>query len=179
LFSLGLKRKVMKWRSILSAILTGGIIGGTLDLLFAFSFAGYNGAAPTRVLQTIASGLLGDAAFSRGNSAAALGFICHFGLSFIWAALFAGAAVRFTGLVRRPVLAGIAFGIVVFFCMRLVVLPLSAYPRPVTFRPMATTLDLLSHMLLFGTPIAIAVSRAMRARGPKNSFKPNPLRGST
>jgi hypothetical protein len=59
-------------------------------------------------------------------------------------------------LLSRRVLAGIAFGVVAFLVMRLVVLPLSAYPRPVTFKPLATTLDLLSHTLLFGVPIAFA-----------------------
>jgi hypothetical protein len=41
-----------------------------------------------------------------------------------------------------------------------VVLPLSAFPYPVTFKPLATALDLLSHMLLFGAPIAWAIQRA-------------------
>ena len=49
-------------------------------------------------------------------------------------------------------MAGIVFGIFVFFSMRLVVLPLSAFPYPVTFKPLATTLDLLSHAVLFGVP---------------------------
>jgi hypothetical protein len=87
-------------------------------------------------------------------------------------------ASRLPALARRPILAGPAFGIAVFLSMRLVVLPLSAYPHPVTFKPLATALDLLSHMLLFGTPIALVVSRAILGRGSNNSFKPKPLRGS-
>jgi hypothetical protein len=154
----------MRRRSILSAILAGAVIGGALDLLFAVSFAGYNGVSPIRVLQTIASGVLGDAAFRGDGPAAALGLACHFGISLAWATLFAALAARIPGLARRPVPAGIAFGAVVFLCMRLIVLPLSAYPRPVTFAPLATTLDVLSHMLLFGTPIAVVVSRALRTR---------------
>ncbi|NCT67831.1 MAG: hypothetical protein GXC76_09315 [Rhodanobacteraceae bacterium] len=147
-----------------SAILAGGAVGGALDLVFAFSFAGYNGVPPGRLLQIIASGLLGNAAFAGGVPTMALGFGCHFGLSLLWAALFAAAAWRVPGLARRPLLAGAVFGVVVFLAMRLVVLPLSAYPRPVSFAPLATTLDLLSHMLLFGGPIALAVARALRNR---------------
>ena len=45
--------------------------------------------------------------------------------------------------------------------MRLVALPLSAFPYPVTFKPLATSLDLISHALLFGVPIAWAVRRAL------------------
>ena len=61
-----------------------------------------------------------------------------------------------------------AFGVVVFGVMRLIVLPLSAFPYPVTFKPLATVLDLLSHMLLFGIPIALAIRGAVhRTATPK------------
>jgi uncharacterized membrane protein YagU involved in acid resistance len=168
----------MGQRSIAKAVLSGGLIGGASDLLFAVYFAGYNGAAPSRVFQAIASGLLGDAAFSGGADVQALGVACHFGISLLWAAVFAVVASRLPVLTRRPILAGLAFGVVVFLSMRLVVLPLSAYPHPVTFKPLATALDLLSHMFLFGMPIALVVSRAILGRGSNNSLKPKPLRGS-
>ena len=155
----------MGQRSLSGAILAGGAIGGALDLLFAVTFAGYNGASPTRVFQVIASGLLGNAAFTSGTFVPVLGVACHFALSWIWAAVFAAVAWRFRALASRPLLAGMLFGIVVFLCMRLAVLPLSAYPRPVTFPPLASVLDLLSHMFLFGVPIAVIVSRQIRSRG--------------
>lgn len=154
----------MLQRPILKAILIGGLLGGALDLLFAVSFAGYNGAASTRVFQAVASGILGNAAFAGGIGVSAFGIACHFGLSVLWAALFAAVAWQLPALARRPVLAGIGFGLIVFVCMRLIVLPLSAYPHPITFKPLATVLDVLSHMLLFGAPIAVAVSRVIRAR---------------
>ena len=167
----------MGQRSIAKSVVAGGLLGGALDLLFAVSFAAYNGAAPSRVFQAIASGLLGDAASSGGVCVDVLGIACHFGMSILWAGLFALIAWRQPALARRPILAGLVFGIVVFLTMRLVVLPLSAYPHPVTFKPLATVLDLLSHMFLFGTPIALVVSRAILAQGSNNSFKPNTLRG--
>jgi len=154
----------MVQRSIVRAVVIGGLIGGALDLAFAVSFAGYNGAAPGRVFQAVASGLLGNAAFSGGAGVQALGIASHFVLSLIWAALFAAVASHVPALMRRPLLAGMVFGVIVFLCMRLIVLPLSAYPRPVTFPPLATSLDLLSHMFLFGGPIAFAVNRALVAR---------------
>jgi uncharacterized membrane protein YagU involved in acid resistance len=168
----------MGQRSIAKAVVVGGLIGGALDLLFAVSFAAYNGAAPSRVFQAIASGLLGNAALSGDAGVQVLGVTCHFAISLLWATLFAVIASRLPAVIRRPVLAGAAFGVVVFLSMRLVVLPLSAYPHPVTFKPLATVLDLLSHMFLFGTPIALVVSRAILGRGSNNSFKPKPLRGS-
>jgi uncharacterized membrane protein YagU involved in acid resistance len=65
-------------------------------------------------------------------------------------------------MAARPLLAGVLFGVLVFFAMRLVVLPLSAFPHPVSFKPLAAGLDLLSHMFLFGLPIALAAAKAMR-----------------
>jgi len=168
----------MRQRSIPEAVVAGGLLGGALDLLFAVSFAAYNGVAPTRVFQAIASGILGNAAFVGGNGVSAFGIGCHFGLSVLWAALFAAIAWRIPVLARRSLLVGIGFGLVVFFCMRLVVLPLSAYPNPITFKPLATVMDLLSHIFLFALPIAVVVGGAIRARRPGNSFKPKQLRGS-
>lgn len=53
--------------SSLWAVLTGGFVAGLLDIIFAISFAGYSGVPPVRLLQTVASGLFGDAAFARSN----------------------------------------------------------------------------------------------------------------
>jgi len=79
--------------SYFSAVLLGGAIGGALDILFAISFAAYNGFAPVRLLQTVASGLLGVSAFAGGVPVAVLGLVLHFGLSFLWATVFSGLAL--------------------------------------------------------------------------------------
>jgi len=148
------------------AVLVGGSIGGALDIMFAISFAGYNGVAPTRLLQTVASGMLGNAAFSGGISSAALGLLLHFGLSYLWAGMFVVAAQRLPMLIRQPLPSGVLFGVAVFLTMRLIVLPLSAFPYPVTFKPLGTVLDLLSHTFLFGVPIAFVARRACAGTGP-------------
>jgi uncharacterized membrane protein YagU involved in acid resistance len=143
------------------AILWGGLVAGVLDLAFALSFAAYNGTAPTRLLQTVASGLFGQAAFAGGTPMAAYGLALHLGLSFIWAGAFVALVRLRPSLARNPYVSGVLFGVVVFLAMRLAVLPLSAFPYPVSFKPVATVLDLLSHMLLFGVPIALAARRAV------------------
>jgi uncharacterized membrane protein YagU involved in acid resistance len=157
----------MKHRSVLWAVLVGGSIAGTLDILFAISFAGYSGVPPAGLLQTVASGLLGNAAFSGGIPAAALGLVLHFGMSYLWAGIFVGAARQLPGLVRQPMMSGVLFGAAVFLTMRLVVLPLSAFPYPVTFKPLSAILDLLSHTFLFGVPIALAARRAYPGTAPQ------------
>ncbi|WP_374585766.1 hypothetical protein [Pseudoduganella sp.] len=144
------------------AILTGGALAGLLDIIFAISFAGYNGLPPQRLLQVVASGALGQAAFTGGMPAAAFGLACHFALSFGWMALFFIAARRLPALARKPLPAAVAYGLLVFFAMRLVVLPLSAFPRPVTFNAFSWGMDMLSHVLLFALPIVWATRKAQQ-----------------
>lgn len=155
----------MKQRSGLWAVAVGGSIAGALDILFAISFAAYRGTAPTGLLQTVASGLLGKDAYSGGVPVAGSGLLLHFAMSYVWASVFLFASRHIRMLVQQPIVSGVLFGIVVFLTMRLVVLPLSAFPHPISFKPLATALDLLSHMFLFGVPIAWATRKA-RAGAP-------------
>ena len=150
------------------ALLVGGLVGGTLDILFAISFAAYNGIPALRLLQSVASGLLGRDAYTGGGPSAALGLLLHFAMAIAFAGAFVLASRRLPLLVRRPVIFGGLFGVGVFLFMRLVVLPLSAFPHPASFRPLATTLDLLSHVFLFGIPIALAARAASPMRIPTN-----------
>ena len=154
----------MMQRSGWWAVLVGGLIGGALDILFAISFAAYNGISALRLLQSVASGLLGRDAYSGGAPTAALGLALHFAMAIAFAGAFVLASRRLPLLVRRPYLFGGLFGVGVFLFMRFVVLPWSAFPHPVSFKPLATTLDLLSHVFLFGIPIALAARAASPVR---------------
>ena len=147
----------------LRAVLAGGLIAGTLDIAFAISFAAYNGTSPAQLLQVVASGAFGKDALDGGPPMAAFGLAAHMVLSLAWAMVYLLLARSMPQLaMRHAVAGGVAFGIVVFLAMRLVVLPVSAFPYPVRFRPVATVLDLLSHMFLFGLPVALAIGKAMR-----------------
>ncbi len=150
----------MVQRSAWWAVLVGGLAGGTLDILFAISFAAYNGMPAMRLLQSVASGLLGRDAYTGGGPSAALGLLLHFAMAIAFAGAYVLASRRLPLLVRRPFILGGLFGVGVFLFMRLVVLPWSAFPHPVSFRLVATTLDLLSHVFLFGIPIALAARAA-------------------
>jgi uncharacterized membrane protein YagU involved in acid resistance len=149
--------------SVQRAILTGGTLGGLLDILFAITFAAFRGMPPERLLQVVASGALGQAAFASGTGAAAFGLACHFALSFVWMAIFFYAARRMPALAGKPLLSAVAYGLLVFLIMRLAVLPLSAFPRPVTFNAFSWGMDLLSHVFLFSLPMVWATRRALRA----------------
>jgi len=154
----------MNRTALAKAVLAGGAVGGLLDLGYAISFASWHGVPPARLLQTVASGALGDAAFTGGLATAWLGLVLHFVLSWLWAALFLAAVRLLPRIALRPVASGIVFGGIVFVAMRCVVLPLSAFPRPVTFPPLSSALDLMSHMFLFGIPISAFVGGAWNRR---------------
>jgi uncharacterized membrane protein YagU involved in acid resistance len=152
--------------TMLSGLLVGGLIGGALDLAFALGFAASGGTPPLRLLQIIASGLFGKPALDGGVPMAVWGLAAHFGLSLGWAGVYLLLVRVRPTLAARPWISGPLFGTLVFLAMRLVVLPLSAFPFPVSFKPLGTVLDLLSHMLFFGVPIALAVRRGVSVSKP-------------
>jgi hypothetical protein len=139
-------------------ILAAGAIAGVLDILAAFALQATNGVAPHRVLQAIASGLLGPAAYRGGAAAAALGLLLHFVIAGGAAAVFYAASRRWPALVRRALPAGAVFGVLVYAFMNQVVLPLSR----VSFRaPAARTVVIMLaiHIACVGLPIALTVRR--------------------
>src|ERR1700733_9633571 len=77
------------------AVLIAGIISGSLDLTFAFTFHGLrSGIGPIRILQSIASGWLGTDSFQDGIPAAILGFFSHYGILIVASALYLFAMLR-------------------------------------------------------------------------------------
>ncbi len=144
----------------LSTILWAGILAGTLDITDALVFSGLRGVAPVRVLQYIASGLLGPRSFQGGLLTAALGAFLHYVIAFSAACIFYVASRRLASLTRRPIVWGLTYGAVVYAVMNVIVLPLSAVHRP---RGAATGISLvngvLAVVLLVGLPISLIVRR--------------------
>jgi len=137
-----------------NAILWGGLVAGVLDLADALIFFNLRGTPPVRLLQFIASGLLGNNAFRRGWAAAALGVVLHFIIAFGAAGAYVGASRFLSALILHALPCGLAYGLMVYFFMNLVVLPLSA----VDMRPFAWPVfinGILIHMLGIGLPIAL------------------------
>ncbi len=144
------------------AIVWGGLVAGTGDLVFALGHYGMK----LKVFQTVAAGLIGrDAAFSGGEATFALGVALHYGISLIWAAIFCVAALRLPALLRNATAAGLAYGFVVYFGMNHVVLPLSALHTPF-WPPKLDAAAIAAHCFVFGFPIALAARRVLLG-GPK------------
>jgi hypothetical protein len=87
----------------------------------------------------------------------------RFHIALTVAAVYYAAARRMSVLVERPFLSGIAFGMGVFFVMRYIVLPLSAYRvRPLSW-PLSAN-GVLIHAFGVGPPIALAAAWSTRRR---------------
>lgn len=143
-------------------IFWGGLIAGTLDIIAAFLTAWFRGGvSPVRVLQFIASGLLGAEAYAGGAKTAALGLALHFLIATVATVVFYLASRSLLFLVERPIITGLLYGVVVYLFMNFVVIPLSSIAqRPATVS--GRIIGVLTIMFCVGLPIAVVVRRFSR-----------------
>lgn len=143
------------------AVLLAGLAAGAVDILAAFVI--YRPATPVQILQSIAAGLQGTAAFQGGWTSAGIGLAAHFLISIAFAALYLAAAAAAPVLLRRPLAPGLAFGLFVYGVMNAVVVPLSLAPERPDPAPQMIGLGLLAHAL-FGLTLAFTAARAAPRR---------------
>ncbi len=149
---------------MLRPILIATLVGGTLDILSAFVFAGMSGMSPGDVLAYVASGPFGDSVRSGGLLWAAVGLAVHFAIIACMTAAYFLAARRVPALVRHPVAAGLAYGFLLWLIMYWVVKPLRWPDSPLPHGAWGIGNALFSHCLLVGLPIALIAARHFRRR---------------
>lgn len=140
-------------RTALQAILTGGLIAGTLDLLQACILFGWD------IPLSIAGGLLGARAFNGGPATYLLGVLLHFFIACTAAAIYYAASRPLPFLRTNPLVCGLIFGAAVELFMRLVVLPLSALHAKGPYEYRDLVQGLLIHMVIVGLPISYSIQR--------------------
>jgi uncharacterized membrane protein YagU involved in acid resistance len=140
------------------AIAWAGLIAGAMDITAAFVVYGFFGATPLRILQGIASGLLGPRAFEGGIATAALGLLCHFTIAFGAATVFFLLSRLMPFLTRQFVVAGVLYGIAVYFFMGRVVIPLSRAHRN-SFSLKMMIIGIVIHIFCVGLPISTTIKR--------------------
>ena len=143
------------------AIFCAGLTCGILDISAAFITWGIKGVQPIRILQSVASGLLGVKAFSGGWETAALGGVCHFLIAFSAATVFYAASRKIRLMTRLPILSGVLYGVAVYLVMYWIVMPLSLVHRG-PFSLTATVIAILTHMVCVGLPISLIVHHYSR-----------------
>lgn len=143
------------------AIFAAGLLCGVMDISAAFLTWLPKGVRPLRLLQGIASGLLGPTSFQHGWTTGALGLAFHFLIAFTAAAVFYAASRRLPALLEYPWLAGIGYALVVYGFMYWIVMPLSRLHRnPVTLTYSVTAI--VTHIVCVGLPISLMVRRFTR-----------------
>ena len=148
----------------LNATLIATLIAGTLDILSAFVFAHLGGMGPSGVLRFVASGPFGDVALHGGPGWDLVGLAVHFAIMACMVAAYMILAPHRPVLLRHPIPAGLAYGVLLWLIMYWVVRPLRwpAMPLPHTLYGVANAL--FSHCILVGLPIALVASRRLRPR---------------
>ncbi len=107
------------------------------------------GVRPVRLLQGIAAGLLGAAAYKQGLPTAVLGLLLHFLIAFMAAAVYFAFSRALPFMVRHAVPSGVLYGVAVYIFMQAVVLPLSAATR-YGFSWKLTSIGVVIHILCVG-----------------------------
>jgi hypothetical protein len=146
----------------LTAILVGGLIAATFDIVQVTIFYAVKGVDWIRIPQSVASGLLGKASYSGGMSTVVLGYGLHYAMALVMAAVYVLAARRLDILVRRPWLMGTLYGLGLYVVMTYGVVPLSM-AKGGHFNWPSFIDGILAHTLAVGVPIALAARWARRA----------------
>lgn len=138
------------------AMLLGGFIAGTIDI-GAASLITWR--SPVFILHVIAGGLVGRTAITAGGTGTAvLGLVLQWAMSILIAAIYVFGTRRRAAITAMWVPSGVVFGIVVFFVMNYMVVPLSAYRRVPHFTVLSFA-ENMAAMLLFGLIIAYCARR--------------------
>ena len=147
----------MKRSRALPTIALAGLIAGILDITSAFVIAGVKGTGSIRMLQGIASGLLGQRSFEGGMATAGLGLAIHFLIAFTAAAVFYAASRKLSSLTEHAVVSGLLYGIAVYIFMYWILVPLVF---PTAHHSMSRDVTaVIIHIILIGLPISLVVHR--------------------
>ena len=144
------------WTAVL-----GGVVAGALDIVYAWVYWAIKaGVTFERILQSVASGLLGPASFRGGARSALLGALLHFGIAIAMSLTYYGIVRRIARFRHRPLIYGPIYGLALFIVMRYIVVPLSAAGGS-SGDPLWVSLTIAAHMFLVGLPIALFANRAL------------------
>lgn len=144
------------WKPIALATL----LSGTLDILFAVLLTLWRGREPAAMLRFVASGPFPQAK-DWGAAGSIVGLFVHFTLMAIMVALFVIAAHRRSSLLDRPILSGLAYGLITYAAMNWIVVPLR-FGTPLMPTPLALGTQLFAHVVLVGLPTAFIARRYLR-----------------
>lgn len=155
-------------------IIVAVAVSGTLDILSAFLFGGIKGAGPGQILRYVASGLFGGSMREGGLAAAFIGLGVHYALMAVMVSLFFVIASRVDFVLRKWVLSGPLYGILIYLVMYWIVVPTRFGTLPKTDL-WSVGNALFSHIVCVGLPMAFIASRTIGrspSGDPQTGMKP-------
>jgi hypothetical protein len=155
---------------IVYAAFAAGLFAAVFEMLFVLPiqwFVLHN--SPVTVFQSIAYGAIGKAAFKGGLATTGLGVFFHALISVVAAGLYALAATRWSLLLRRPWLMGLAYGLPVYLVMSFIVVPLSKVGFSLPKDPAIWLVSFSIHFVGFSIPIAVVCRWVMGRPAPERT----------
>lgn len=138
------------------------LISGSLDILFAIILTVLFGREIGNMLRYVASGPF-PAATDMGTAGSVLGLLVHFTLMAIMAAVFMAMVRGRPQLLDNSIRTGTAYGIITYFVMNWLVVPLR-FDAPLPPKPLSVATQLFAHIVLVGIPFALIAARYLRTR---------------
>ena len=146
--------------SIWKPIAVATLVCGTLDILLAILLTLWRGKEPGAMLRFVASGPF-PAAPEWGTSGALLGLATHFALMAIMIAVLVLIVRARPRLLDKPLLTAVGYGLVTYFIMNWLVVPLR-FDAPLPPSPLAIGTQLFAHIVLVGIPATYIARRYLR-----------------
>lgn len=151
----------------INTVISAGFLAGLFDIIDAFVFFGARGANLMRIPQSIASGIMGDAAYSGGWMTFSIGLGLHFAMAVAMAFVFYMIAKMVPAVRQALTVSGLAYGLGVWAVMTYLVLPMSHFKGgqnphfPPDLGPQLYN-ALFAHMVLVGLTIAWVLRGALK-----------------
>ena len=146
-------------KPLLTIIGCVGLLAGSLDIIAACTNAYIaRGTSPVVVLQYIASGAFGKAAFTGGWQMPLLGLLFHFIIAYSFTTLFFLLYPSIKIMSKSIVITAIVYGIFIFVVMSFGVLPLTKVPK-ITFQLEKVIIPVLILIVAIGLPLSIFARR--------------------
>ena len=146
---------------MLKPIAIATAICGTLDILFAMILTMTLGKGDIpAMLRFVASGPF-PAATEMGTAGAILGLVVHFALMAVMVTALVLLVRWRPVLLDTPIRTGVAYGVVTYFIMNWVIVPLR-FDAPLPLRPISIATQLFAHIVLVGVPAAFIARRYLR-----------------
>jgi len=149
---------------MLKPIAFGTAVSGTLDILFAMILTVLFGREVGNMLRYVASGPI-PTATQLGAGGAVLGLVVHFTLMAIMATVLMLLIRNRPQLLDTPYRTGLAYGVITYFIMNWLVVPLR-FDTPLPPKPLSIATQLFAHIVLVGIPMALIAARYLKPRLP-------------